>query len=611
LACAKYPAYDDPQRRPCACTALELAAMPFQMSRHFAQLMRFAVMAITVAATPVLAQTPLRGGAVYNQRLPPGPPGMDTFSSGGGSRGNTTYRTGTQTFQPNDGPCSSPFGCARGGPGYLGGTGRDVYCQDSPGMPQRGPYSHTGTNTPCGLGGGQMAPQPPPAPMMVRPSFNYYYINGINTPDRPPAGTKGPARGNYQWDWKLIRGNLLDLQPYMGLGRPTSPLVSIRVTDETDHMDVQTQNFSGKDPVSSQPLDMLCSSAQILDAISRSGGGRSDNSPLGVAVAVCGIYNQMVAGVNNLRGGGMAPGDLLECFRQALAFDLAPVAASLGLPAMPSGIDAFSSQQPEVRKVSSLILAKFRAERAQNSTTPVQNYFIVIGHSQGNFFVEAVGYRLLHYEGPDGAYIFHNRLGLLSFASPTDYSSVTGEPGFANRVEHIKRQDDMINALLALPRGVGKHPWTTGDFPALWPLGKLDWSNWNTARTAISAMVGPPPPQGCQPAGTPQCDGALYIPFLNSHLLENYIADANFTMPGQPISPDVGRQLGQIGPSTFSPQSAAPLLKESREALVRLKRAMLSGSTTSYAPQDRGVPMPQGADLGRAASGMLLRLLGQ
>nr|WP_294502552.1 hypothetical protein [uncultured Rhodopila sp.] len=108
-----------------------------------------------------MAQTTLRGGAVYNQQLPPSNGlGADTFS-GGGSGGNTTYPSGPQTFQPNDRPCSSPYGCGRGGPNYQSGTGRDVYCQDSPGMPQRGPYSHTGTNTPCGLGGGHVVYQPP------------------------------------------------------------------------------------------------------------------------------------------------------------------------------------------------------------------------------------------------------------------------------------------------------------------------------------------------------------------------------------------------------------------------------------------------------------------
>jgi hypothetical protein len=570
------------------------------------------MVAIAVAASPVLAQTTLRGGAVYNQRLPSPAPGMDTFSSGsGGSRGNTTYRTGSQTFQPNDGPCASPYGCGRGGPGYQSGTGSDVYCQNSPGLPQRGPYGWTGTNTPCGPAFQRQPAQqpPPPAQVMVRPSFNYYYVNGINTPDRPPAGTKGPARGNYQWDWKLIRGNLLDLGPYMGLGTPSSALTPIRVTDETDHMDDQTQNPSGKDPVSSQQLDALCSSAQILNSIMQS-GGRSDSSPLGTAVAICGIYNQLVASVNDFRGGGMAKGDLFECFRQALAIDISPIAAAFGLPALPTGIDAFSSQQREVQKVAALILKKYRSEGGQKGTTGVQNYFIVIGHSQGNFFVEAVAYRLLHYEGADGAYIFHNRLGLLSFASPTDYSSVTGEPGFANRVEHVKRRDDMINVLLALPPGVGKHPWTTGDAPALWPFPALDWTNLNTAQAAASAL-GQMPPTGCTPAGTPQCDGALYVPFLNSHLLENYIADANFTMPGQPISSSAVSQLRRGASQGLSPNTAPPLLNASRAAVVRLKRALLSGSTTSYAPQGTGFVTPQGADLGRAASNMILHLFGQ
>jgi hypothetical protein len=83
-------------------------------------------------------------------------------ATGAALAGNTTYPTGTQSRQPNDPPCANPFGCGRGwGPFYANPPGRDVYCQQSPGLPMYGPYPRTGTNTRCGPG---FAPRPPVQP---------------------------------------------------------------------------------------------------------------------------------------------------------------------------------------------------------------------------------------------------------------------------------------------------------------------------------------------------------------------------------------------------------------------------------------------------------------
>lgn len=115
------------------------------------------------------------GFGVRAQPLPGGILG-DVFSSGsGGSRGRTTYPTGSQAKQPNDGPCNNPYGCGRGGAlsggvgGFNGGAGgapypqgRDVYCQQSPGQPMYGPYHGTGTQTPCGPNFQRMPTRPPP-----------------------------------------------------------------------------------------------------------------------------------------------------------------------------------------------------------------------------------------------------------------------------------------------------------------------------------------------------------------------------------------------------------------------------------------------------------------
>nr|WP_294509970.1 hypothetical protein [uncultured Rhodopila sp.] len=117
------------------------------------------VLAIVVYSWAIPAHSqPLRGGV-----------SQDVFSSGGsgGSAGRGTYTTGSQSHQPNDGPCNNPYGCGRGG-ALTGGAGaapypqgRDVYCQQSPGQPMYGPYHGTGTQTPCGPNF-QPAPLAPP-----------------------------------------------------------------------------------------------------------------------------------------------------------------------------------------------------------------------------------------------------------------------------------------------------------------------------------------------------------------------------------------------------------------------------------------------------------------
>jgi len=110
-------------------------------------------LALTAFAGPVPAQT-LQGGVT-----------QDYYNAGAGSRGNTTYPTGSQSHQPNDAPCNNPYGCGRGY-GQQGGISAnpsgDVYCQRSPDMPMYGPYSHTGPQTPCNLPSQAQAPQSPP-----------------------------------------------------------------------------------------------------------------------------------------------------------------------------------------------------------------------------------------------------------------------------------------------------------------------------------------------------------------------------------------------------------------------------------------------------------------
>ena len=118
----------------------------------------FLALTFLFVGTHASAQTVLRGGAQQNVY-------PDEFNAGCNNPygcAHPTYRTGTQSRQPNDGPCDNPYGCGRGRETNPNPPGRDVYCQQSPGQPMYGPYHGTGTQTPCGPNFQRQQPPPPP-----------------------------------------------------------------------------------------------------------------------------------------------------------------------------------------------------------------------------------------------------------------------------------------------------------------------------------------------------------------------------------------------------------------------------------------------------------------
>ena len=118
------------------------------------------------------------------------------------------------------------------------------------------------------------------------------------------------------------------------------------------------------------------------------------------------------------------------------------------------------------------------------------------------------------------------------------------------------------------------------------------------------------PPPGCQAPTPAQCDGALYSPFVNSHLLDNYLTVPTLTMPGQPIDPRIAKELGLSG--NQSPRTGQPLLATSRNALLRLKLQMLGPQMTNSQPTASAAPpLPSGANLGTMLGGMVNSFLRQ
>src|SRR5262249_26888465 len=135
----------------------------------------------------------------------------------------------------------------------------------------------------------------------------------------------------------------------------------------------------------------------------------------------------------------------------------------------------FTAELPTVRTIVDAIIGIYEQEKAQREAgRPVKNYFIVVGHSQGNFFVEGVAYRLRYsarysYSGA-GRDISATRLGIVSLASPTSYDSLPSD-FVVSKIVHHTRADDAINILVPLAAVIpNKHPWPlAGADAALWP----------------------------------------------------------------------------------------------------------------------------------------------
>jgi hypothetical protein len=335
--------------------------------------------------------------------------------------------------------------------------------------------------------------------------------NGINTP------LLGTGRGNYRWDSKVIRANLLD-------------------------MDAQPVGFEQL-PRQPRELKVAKSERTVFQPNREETYNPSGTEPMFVGAGFCDIARQgNIPGLSDLlknlcdfedfRAGkttGMAPGDILECIYQARVDML-----------------AFAADQPEVKKWARMIRSKYESEQRPRE----KNLFILIAHSQGNFFAEGVAYRLsAGWEGESGKAVYKNRLGILSFASPTRYNSLLGD-FIQRRIKHFTRRDDGIQALHGLAMLGAKVPWDRkDDLDPLWEWkdGALEDRTqlhvpfplpWGSSPLIDTMALAPDAPAKtrCKPETSPSCNPALYTPLMNAHLLENYLADPPLTMPNHLIN---------------------------------------------------------------------------
>lgn len=310
--------------------------------------------------------------------------------------------------------------------------------------------------------------------------FHYFYINGLNTFDG------GSGTGNSQYESGLVQ-NL------------------VNATDEANPI-YRVYNPSGVE--SSQTLGLLALATQLASIANQSGQADpllhlSDNATSETVTFI----NCMRAG--NVEGSMMASGDVWEAAFQAVE----------GFGTL------FSENDPVVQEIVGEI---GRIVSEENNSPEEKHYFIIIAHSQGNFFAESTAHRLsmmLDPTNPNSTLL--SRVGILALASPTSYTNVPGVPliGFT-------RQDDAILLLNTLQIGA-KHP-----LPAnLPPLGESPLRDLSPFPLVPLAAL-PGIQETLNVNNTIQClsnsptNTSLNVPvILQSHLMPNYLETSSDVFP--------------------------------------------------------------------------------
>jgi len=404
-------------------------------------------------------------------------------------------------------------------------------------------------------------------------TFTYFYINGINTP-RSNADWRGSCQSEHDTVGINLVGDSSVSNSRIPQAQGTS---SIKVGSETDVMYGLTCNPSGQDPLFGDWIAQNCSS--------KPGG-------------LIGVACDQLKSINNFRAGGgagLTPGDVWECARQAISFP--------ALVPQPRGFDIQNTALDQtVQQVVNVILSAYQKEQSGGNQS--KNYFIVVAHSQGNFFAEGVGYNLLNFQGQTGRDIFAKRLGMVSLGSPTSYGTLRlGDPTRAfvsSKIVHHTRADDAINIVTTINQilggyGVtGKQPWPIND-PPLWPWPPSQPAQSLFTRDQLAfpcnGLRGYIAGQNCDPfsatfwrrlqynAGSGVSNPELYTPMMNSHLLDNYLDTPTATRPGiyLPLEP-------QLLPFAVSPKTTS-VLNCIRRDLQQLKTNLLNGTSTPVATQ--------------------------
>lgn len=209
------------------------------------------------------------------------------------------------------------------------------------------------------------------------------------------------------------------------------------------------------------------------------------------------------------------PGDFLESLRQSI-----PSSALLGGTKL-------AADSPLVREIVHDMVS---IDRSSGRGTPGQpeHYYIVVAHSQGNFFAEGLAKHLATNQRT-----LAGRTGIHGLASPTDYADVrrTGIP-----IIMLTRQDSLILMVEELrlgdfrtlkrpappnlppfdPSVVVNAPWNVWAF--LWNLPGATWSRVSGAAQGIWDCIWRHPPASSN-------DSVFDVPRVNAHVIDSYLSE--------------------------------------------------------------------------------------
>ena len=88
------------------------------------------------------------------------------------------------------------------------------------------------------------------------------------------------------------------------------------------------------------------------------------------------------------------------------------------------------------------------------------------------------------------------------------------------------------------------------------------------------------PSSPCEPPTDPVCNGALYTPLMNAHLIDNYLTDPPLTMPGKPVNDRVLVYIPRLDPGAGEPFKPPAVLTQVRTGLKQLKCVLSSAGNS-------------------------------
>lgn len=237
--------------------------------------------------------------------------------------------------------------------------------------------------------------------------FHYFYINGLNT----AAGIPGlEQEGTCEGERIMVQRLLNELK-------------------EPGKLEAPTCNPSGRTP--NRGLQAIALAAQTNlsspSNITMPAHARGATSLLARDLFNCIRAGNIPSNFNVMDpktylepGGVMAPGDIREAYKQAKIVETKLRVWGGGTYYSRESGTTYSMSDPLVSDIVNKINKTVEEEKTAKDNK--EHHFIIIAHSQGNFFAESVAERLKSMPNPaNSKEKLLSRFGVLALASPTNY----------------------------------------------------------------------------------------------------------------------------------------------------------------------------------------------